>query len=142
VWNQVGHLPYNVNFSSRNRLFILCRQLPYCYCVGNVSTNTPPPPHAQHIYKNNNYEIFNSFTWNRCLKESIPRRNLFLTRIDYVKSMPGVLKKVKIQTLSYRYKSKILTYKKSGLTVAALYRKCIWRRARGRGGVSGGRARG
>jgi hypothetical protein len=59
----------------------------------------------------------------------------FSKGIDYVKSMPGVLQKIKIRALSYRYHSKRLTYKKSGLTVAALYRKCIWRRVRG--GVEG-----
>jgi hypothetical protein len=56
--------------------------------------------------------------------------------------MPGVLQKVKTRALYYRYKSTKLTYKNSGLTVAALYGKCIWRRVREGGGVCGGRARG
>ncbi len=74
-WNSVGIkyeivlaiCPINVNFKSRNRIFITCRQLPFCLRVGNICWPiglSSPPPHI--MCDNDNSEIFNFFTWNRC----------------------------------------------------------------------------
>ncbi len=62
----------------------------YCLRVGNVLTNRGVlPPHRTE--NDENSEIFTSFTWNRCLQESIPQG------IDYFESMPGVLKCLKFE---------------------------------------------
>jgi hypothetical protein len=62
-WNQVGP----------------CPQVPNYLHVGNVLTNSGVlPPHT--TYDDDDSQILTSFTWNLCLQESVPHRNLFFTR--------------------------------------------------------------
>jgi hypothetical protein len=51
------------------------------------------------------YEIFKSFTWNRCLQKSIPQQNWLLTRNRFRGLMPGVLKSLKIRLWSWAWQT-------------------------------------
>jgi|688.fasta_scaffold159104_3 hypothetical protein len=73
-------------------------QLPYWLHVGNMLWSLVGVLPSHTTYDDDNFEVFNSFTWNRCLQESIPQR-ISQRGIDFVESMPGVRKSLKIQAL-------------------------------------------
>ncbi len=86
-WNWVSHFPQNFNIQRRNRLFILCWQLPYCLRVGNFLTNKGcPSPHTHNIWQRQFWNLQFLHT-DLMSPRNNPQQNLFLTRNRFLKSL-------------------------------------------------------